>query len=270
MNEFAIDLENLLGRVIQAVEAEGVELAAEFDRPGGPRGARAKAPIDEEIEQRLRTALSALLPCAFVGEETGRTPGTLAGWYWLVDPHDATSDFLKRVRGSAISVALMRGTRPALGVVHSPFAPSGGSDTFAWADGCGPIRRNGVPVLATLAEKRLAPGETVWVTASAAKRIGFFERGVAPASLAVLPSIAHRLARVAAGEGVATFTVHPICEHDIAAGAAMVGAAGGVVLDVSGKPIEFSETGTRRYDGCFAGAAEAVAALARIDWSAPG
>ncbi len=269
MSEFAIDLETLLGRAIQAVEAEGIELAAEFHRPGGPRGARAKAPIDDEIEHRLRKALCALLPCTFVGEETGRSPGTLEGWYWLVDPHDATSDFLKRIPGSAISVALMRRTRPVLGVVHSPFAPGGGSDTFAWADGCGPIRRNGAQVVASLADRRLAPGERVWVTASAAKRAGFFERRVAPASLAVLPSIAHRLARVAAGEGVATLTFHPICEHDIAAGAAMVRAAGGVVLDGSAKPIEFSETGTGRYNGCFAGAPEAAAALAQIDWSAP-
>lgn len=265
----AIDPASLLERVVAAVEPEGERLEAEFRRPGGPRGERTKAPIDEEIELRLRAALQALVPCAFVGEETGRTSGALAGWYWLVDPHDGTSDFLKGIPGSAVSVALLRGAEPVLGVVHSPFAPAGGRDTFAWAEGCGAPRRNGLPVIAALAGRRLAAGERVWATASAAKRAEFFARRVAPASLVALPSIAHRLARVAAGEGVAAITIHPVAEHDIAAGAALVRAAGGVVLDAGGEPIEFTATGAGRYQGCYAGAPDAAAALARADWSAP-
>lgn len=251
-----------------AVEPEGARLEAEFRRPGGPRGEKKTAPIDEEIELRLRAALQALVPCAFVGEETGRTAGSLAGWYWLVDPQDGTSDFLKGIQGSAISVALVRGTEPVLGVVHSPFSPAGRRDTFAWAEGGGALRRNGVPVAATLASRGLVAGEKVWVTASAARRAEFFAERIAPATLVAMPSIAHRLARVAAGEGVAAITIHPISEHDIAAGAAMIRAAGGVVLDAAGKAIEFTASGQGRFSGCYAGAPAAAAALARTDWSA--
>jgi len=263
----AIDLTRILEGVAAAVETEGVRLDAEFRRPGGPRGEKKKAPIDEEIERSLRAALQALVPCAFVGEETGRTAGRLEGWYWLVDPQDGTSDFLKGIPGSAISVALMRGAEPVLGVVHSPFSPSGGSDTFAWAEGCGALRRNGAPVAASLVNGQIAAGAKVWVTASASRRAAFFEQRVAPASLVILPSIAHRLARVAAGEGIAAITIHPIREHDIAAGAAMVRAAGGVVLDAAGKSVVFTARGDARFSGCFAGSPAAAAALARTDWS---
>lgn len=262
----AIDLTRILASVVATVEPEGARLADEFRRPGGPRGENKKAPIDEEIERRLCGALQALVPCAFVGEETGRSAGSLAGWHWLVDPQDGTSDFLKGIPGSAISVALMRGTEPVLGVVHSPFSPTGGRDTYAWAEGGGALRRNGVPVAASLASGRLADGAKVWVTASAARRAGFFAERVAPATLVTMPSIAHRLARVAAGEGVAAITIHPIAEHDIAAGYALVRAAGGVVLDAAAKPIEFTTSGQGHFSGCYAGAPAAAAALAKVDW----
>lgn len=50
----------VLAAVVAAVEAEGERLLAEFHLPGGPRGAGSKAPIDEEIELRLRGSLVGL------------------------------------------------------------------------------------------------------------------------------------------------------------------------------------------------------------------
>jgi ADP-ribosylglycohydrolase/fructose-1,6-bisphosphatase/inositol monophosphatase family enzyme len=265
--------ESVLTQVIQAVEAEGELLRAEFLRPEGPRGSGHKAPIDTEIEFRLRAALQAIVSCDFVGEETGTTKanpaGSLSGWRWLVDPHDGTSDFLKGHRGSAISVGLVRGHEPVLGVVHSPTSPVRGRDTIAWAEGCGPVRRNGRPVERRLDDgRRLAAREIVWASASAAQRPVAFARGVAPARFIAMASIAHRLARVAAGDGVAAISVHPVAEYDIAAGAALVRGAGGVLLDAAGAEIRFSDNGLGEVSGCYAGAPAAAAQLARADWSA--
>src|SRR4029077_20609147 len=101
-------LKELLSAVVAAVEAEGRNLAAEFLRPEGPRGRRGSAPIDQEIEERLRETLQALVPCPFVGEETGLTPGPDQSARWLVDPHDGTSEFTGGRRGSAIPVCLLK------------------------------------------------------------------------------------------------------------------------------------------------------------------
>ena len=261
-------LAEVLAATVAAVEAEGERLLEEFHRANGPRGSGAKAPIDEEIEARLREALQRAFPCTFVGEESGETRGTIQGWTWLVDPHDSTRDFLKGYRGSSIAVGLLRGAEPVLGVVHAPASPDCGRDTIAWAEGAGRIRRNGAPVQPGLRRGVLERGELVWATTSSALRPVTFSRGTAPGRYVALASIAHRMARVAAGDGVAAITIHEVHEYDIAGGAALINAAGGVVLDASGREVVFTGKEGAVVNGCFAGAPEAAAALARFDWSA--
>jgi ADP-ribosyl-[dinitrogen reductase] hydrolase len=269
------DLPSLLDPVIAAAEREGERLAAEFFRKGGPRGRHSSAPVDLEMETALRAALQALVPCRFVGEESGETQAPagaaargLAEWVWLVDPHDGTYEFLRGRRGSAVSVALLRAGVPVLAVVHSPLAPDVGRDTIAWVEGGAGLVRNGRPIVVDLARRGLASGERVLASASAAFRPGVWTRAVAPAEYVALPSIAYRLARVAAGDAIATLTVHPVNEYDIAAGHALVRAAGGVVMDAAGLPLALKGEAEGKVSGCIAGAPAAVAALARFDWKA--
>jgi ADP-ribosylglycohydrolase/fructose-1,6-bisphosphatase/inositol monophosphatase family enzyme len=259
-------LKALLAAVIAAVEGQGALLAAEFLRPEGPRGRRGSAPIDREMEERLREKLQGLVPCAFAGEETGLKTGTLEGSVWLADPHDGTFEFTSGKRGSAISVALLKNNVPVLGVVHSPLSPDRGRDTIAWAEGAGPIQRNGKALSVDLSQRLLTAGEFVFATTSAALRPGAWSRACAPARYIAMPSIAYRLARVGAGDGVATVSIHGVNEYDVAAGMAIIRAAGGVTLDAEGKPVVLEGKAERRLSGCFAGAPAAAASLARFDW----
>ena len=259
-------MKELLEAVIAAVEAEGELLAAEFLRPEGPRGRRGNAPIDLEIEERLCEQLQSLVHCPFAGEETGLHPGAEQDSLWLVDPHDGTFEFTAGKRGSAISVALLRNNAAVLGVVHSPLSPDRGRDTIAWAEGAGPIRRNGKPLDVDLSQRLLGAGEFVFATGSSALRPGAWARAVAPARYIAMPSIAYRLARIAAGDGAATVSTHGVNEYDIAAGLALVRAAGGVVLDAEGKTVILEGKAERRLSGCFAGAPGAAAQLAAHDW----
>ena len=259
-------MKDLLPAVVAAVEAEGERLAAEFLRPEGPRGRRGSAPIDREMEERLRERLRALLPGTFVGEETGATAGEQKEFIWLVDPHDGTFEFTSGKRGSSISVALLKSRNPVLGVVHAPLSPDRGRDTIAWAKDAGPIQRNGKPVDVDLSQRLLRAGELVFATASSALRPGAWSRACAPARYVAMPSIAYRLARVAAGDGVATVSIHGVSEYDVAAGLALIRAAGGVVLDAEGKEVALTGELERRLSGCFAGAPEAAKQLAACDW----
>lgn len=255
-----------LNRVIAAVEEEGERLLAEFHRADGPRGRRGHCAVDREMEERLRAKLQAIMPCSFAGEETGMSAGTQDGWTWLVDPHDGTFEFMAGRRGSAISVALLRGSLPVLGVVCSPMSPDRGHDTIAWAEGAPAILRNGQPVNSDLSRRGLAPGEFVWTTGSSALRPVTWSLAVAPARYIAMPSIAYRMARVAVGDGVATVSTHGVNEYDVAAGMALIAAANGVVLDAEGRDIVLQGNSANRVSGVFAGAPEAARQLARFTW----
>jgi ADP-ribosyl-[dinitrogen reductase] hydrolase len=123
-------------------------------------------------------------------------------------------------------------------------------------------------VHARLSTRVLEPGAFVWATASSAMKPQTWSRAVLPARYVAMPSIAYRMARVAAGDGVATVSTHSVNEYDIAAGMALISAAGGVSLDREGREIRLEGNSTRRVTGCFAGAPHAARALAGFDWAA--
>jgi ADP-ribosyl-[dinitrogen reductase] hydrolase len=256
-----------LNRVIAAVEEEAGRLREEFYRPDGPRGRRGHCEADKEMEERLRTRLTAILPCQFAGEETGITAGTEAGWTWLVDPHDGTFEFMSGRRGSAVSVALLRGGTPVLGVVCAPLSPDRGRDTIAWAEGAPAILRNGQPVKSDLSRRRIAPGELIWGSVSSAHKPVTWSLAAAPARYVAMPSIAYRMARIACGDGVATLSTHGVNDYDVAAGMALIAAAGGVVLDAQGRDVVLSGDTTTRISGLFAGAPQAVRHLQQFAWA---
>lgn len=54
-----------------------------------------------------------------------------------------------------------------------------------------------------------------------------------------MPSIAYRLACVAAGDAVAGISLVPVSAHDIVAGHALLRGAGGVLIDQNGEPITY-------------------------------
>jgi ADP-ribosylglycohydrolase/fructose-1,6-bisphosphatase/inositol monophosphatase family enzyme len=256
----------ILPAVIDLVTQAGVWLAAEFSRPDGPRFSDTDtSPIDTEIELFLRERLTALLPARFVGEEAGVLAAEANGYCWVVDPHDGTRAFLEGRRGSAISVGLLRGGVPVLGVVYAPTSPDRGPDMIAWAEG-NAITRNGVPVSIDLGRRALTEGDVVFLNHGAGQRPVWNSVACAPARFMPLPSIAYRLARVAVGDGIATVTLRPVNAHDIAAGHALLTAAGGVLVAEDGMPVTYGEGGDCRPFACFGGAPAAVATLRARTW----
>ena len=262
----AATLTPILPAVIALVRREGERLAAEFVRPDGPRAAHAdSAPVDHEIELALRSGLTTLLPARFVGEESGIQAAEANGFCWVVDPHDGTRAFLEGRRGSAVSVALLHHGRPVLGVVYAPLSPDRGPDTIAWAEGS-PITRNGHVVTLDLSNRELTEDDVVFLNHGAWQRPVWNGTACAPARFMPLPSIAYRLARLAVGDGIATVTLRPVAAHDIAAGHALLAAAGGVLLAEDGQAVTYDSHGESRPSACFGGAPKAVATLLTRTW----
>lgn len=253
-------------QVVDKVLAAGDLLAAEWDRPGGPRGCGDKAEIDREIEEQLRADLLGLLSCDFWGEETGHR---LNGdeFCWVVDPNDGTSDFLRGHRGSAVSVGLLRNAVPVLGVVYAPITDSG-PDCISWAKGQGSLLRNDKAVRFRLDHLELEPGTKVLVSTAARSKPELNAELCAPADFSPMPSIAYRLARVAVGDAIACASLVPVSAHDIAAGHALMIGARGVLLDQDGEPISYESEArlSRASLRCFGGAPRACLELVQRDW----
>jgi ADP-ribosylglycohydrolase len=160
---------------------------------------------------------------------------------------------------------LLRQGTPVLGVVYAPTSPDRGPDLIAWAEG-GSITRNGVPVDIDLSRRELTATDVVFLNHGAGQRPVWSSAACAPARFVPLPSIAYRLARVAVGDGIATVTLRPVNAHDIAAGHALLTAAGGVLVAEDGVPVTYGEHGDSRPFACFGGAPAAVATLRSRKW----
>lgn len=258
-------LTEILPEIISLAEAMGELLIQEWQREGGPRGAGDKADIDHEIEVRLRKELLALLDADFWGEETG---SRLTGhpYCWVVDPHDGTSDFLRGLPGSSISIALLHNQVPVLGVVHAPISPDRGKDCIAWAEGLPHLLRNGEPLLVDLSVGDLDEKSIVWLSAAAMKKPAINSELCHPARFIALSSIAYRLARAAAGDGVCGVSLVSLSAHDVAAGHALLRGAGGVLLRQDGKPISYRHSMELVSLRCFGGAPRVCEALAARLW----
>ncbi len=257
-----MDLDRALEAALAAAAAAGEILRRDFHRPGGARGSGDKAEADLDAEERIRALLTAAFPTwSYRGEETGTAHGDAEAPVWLVDPNDGTRDYLAGRRGSAVSIALAQAGRPVLGVVFAFAYPDDGGDLFAWAEGCGPLRRNGHPVAATL-PRALAGHAVVLVSSKGDRDVEGNLRAVAPARFRAVPSIAHRLALVASGEAAGAAALLSPGDWDYAAGHALLRASGGDLVDEHGRPVRYAADGSSRSTRCFGGSPEVAAHLA--------
>jgi len=253
--------------------AERVALAAgdilrrEFGRPGGPRGGSGHADADDEAERLIRGALLEAFPgWGYRGEETRPDVAPDAsGHLWLVDPNDGTSAFLRGQRGASVSIALLRRGEPVLGVVYAYAAPDHGGDLFTWAEGCGPLRRRSGGAEREVVSAAGEP-EIVLLADGAERRALANAQLLAPARFVGMPSIAYRLALVAAGDAAATLSISSPQDWDFGGGHALLRGAGLELIDGKGQAVRYTERGESQLSYCFGGRGEVIRRLVKGDW----
>jgi ADP-ribosyl-[dinitrogen reductase] hydrolase len=230
-----------LKTAVNAALSAGVLLREEFRRPGGPRGTIGHAEADDAAERLIMDRLETSFPQdSLLGEETGGSHG-MSGRLWLVDPNDGTSAYMEGFRGAAVSIALIERGEPVLGVVYAYNHPDDRGDLIAWAKD-GPVLRNNMPVRRTWPE---APGPacTVLLSHHADKNPSANALCVAPMRYRAMPSIAYRLALVAAGEGDVAVSLNGPVAWDVAGGHAILLGASGDLYDKKGQPIRYTSDG---------------------------
>ena len=251
---------------IKAARAAGDLLRTDFQQPTGPRGQGDKAPVDTEAEQLIRgILLGGDGDFGFLGEETGAVPGAPSAPIWVVDPNDGTRDYVKGRRGSSVSIALVWEHRPVLGVVHPFGYPDGEGAMYAAVDGREGVWKNGAPVTVSL-PARLSESDVVLVSGGAERAARANLECTRPARVISIPSIAHRLARVAAGEASAATSLYSPQSWDFAAGHCLIRAAGGALVDQHGDEPVYDGEGGGTAARLFAGSKAVALDLAARDW----
>ena len=147
--------------------------------------------------------------------------------YWLVDPLDGTKEFVSRNGEFTVNIALIEGHRPAFGVVHIPVSDT----TYSGIPGVGAWRESHDRPRAPIGVRRVArPPLRVLGSRShgnpalqnALNRLGPHELKAAGSSI--------KLCLIADGSADLYPRLGPTSEWDIAAGQAVVEAAGGQVV----------------------------------------
>jgi 3'(2'), 5'-bisphosphate nucleotidase len=163
------------------------------------------------------------------------------GRYWLVDPLDGTKEFVARNGEFTVNIALIDAHRPVLGVVHIPVSDttySGIPGAGAWreanerANSKISVRRPARPVLRVLGSRSHASPLLV----DALNALGPHELVSAGSSI--------KLCLVAEGAADLYPRLGPTSEWDIAAGQAVVEAAGGQVVDLAGQALSYNARDT--------------------------
>lgn len=242
--EIARDLAALLA----ALRPTAAAAAAATLRYYGRAEARAKAdgsPVtaaDEAAEAVILPALRALTPdIPVVSEEEaskGLTPTVAGRRFWLVDPLDGTKEFLSGNGEFTVNIALIEDGRPVLGIVAVPargetyegVAP--GTATLTDAAGSRAIRVRAVPEAGLTVMGSRSHGDAAAMEAYlAGRKVAEFR--AAGSSL--------KLCAVARGEADLYPRLGTTMEWDIAAGHAVLAAAGGRVETLAGQPLLYGK-----------------------------
>jgi myo-inositol-1(or 4)-monophosphatase len=156
---------------------------------------------------------------------------------WVVDPLDGTREFVAGIPEWCISVGFVEHGRAVAGGVCNPAS----GELFLGAVGHG-ISRNGSTVRPS--DRKSLAGAVVLASRSEVKRGDWDDFLQAPFVTRPMGSVAYKLALVAAGLADATWSLVPKNEWDIAAGTALVEAAGGFVRHPDNTPLVFNRRST--------------------------
>jgi len=246
------------GPAVMEEYERGCEVAAKKD--GSP-----VTSADHRAEAIICERLTSMVPmppvCAEEAMAAGAEPG-VAERFLLVDPLDGTREFLAGNGEFTINVALIERGAPVAGAVYAPAIGRlwvGGDTAFvceAWPGAALPgegsrrpirTRRAPLSLVALASRSHLDPQSESFL-----KGLPIGETRFAGSSL--------KFCLIAEGEGDVYPRFAPTMEWDTAAGDAVLRAAGGAVLDPSGRPLSYGKVESGLRNGPFIAWGDATAA----------
>jgi 3'(2'), 5'-bisphosphate nucleotidase len=175
-----------------------------------------------------------------VSEESTPPPlAERAHWpaLFLVDPLDGTKEFVHRNGEFTVNIALIRGGRPVMGILHLPLSGT----TYYAAANLGAWRQDasGTRVPIHVRPSIEGPARVVGSRSHRGSSLDNFLVAIGPHEFLALGSAA-KFAAIAEGRCDLYPRVGPTSEWDTAAGQAIVEIAGGHVVDRTGSPLLYN------------------------------
>ena len=141
-------MQSILESACEAARLGGKILREQLGKAAVREKARADLVTDADVasQQAIEQLLTVRFPqFAFLGEEStddDRRRALDSGKpMWVVDPLDGTANFVHRLLSFSVSIALVEGDQPRVGVVYDPML-----DVMYAADDGGHVSKNGKPI----------------------------------------------------------------------------------------------------------------------------
>lgn len=245
-------IDNLSDLFARIAREAGAEIMLVYGQGAVARLKEDRSPVtdaDERAEAIILARLTEALPdIPVIAEESashGQMP-VIGSRFILVDPLDGTKEFINRNGEFTVNIALIENGRAVAGVVFAPAI-----DTLYAADEAGAWRETPAGRTAIRVRQRPIEGLTALCSRS-------HPDAQCDAFLATLP-IASRVeagsslkfCRIAEGSGDVYPRFGPTMEWDIAAGHAVLAAAGGRVVRPDESPIAYGKTEQAYRNGPF-------------------
>ena len=233
---------NIIKQIIDTVKQCGqLTLNAErstmeIDAKEGP--ANFVTEYDKRVQQTLAKELKQIIPDAkFIGEEENTDTASGKGKYFIVDPIDGTTNFIKDYHMSCISVALLEDGEVKIGVIYNPYL-----DEMFWS-----VKGEGAYCndrRIQVSKQPLSNGLVLFGTSPYNKELHkksfemayeFFSQAL---DIRRSGSAALDLCSIAAGRAELYFELK-LSPWDYAAGSLLVQEAGGIVTTIDGENLRF-------------------------------
>jgi len=159
--------------------------------------------------------------------------------YWLVDPLDGTKEFVARNGEFTVNIALIENGRPVLGVIHIPVSDT----TYSGIPGAGAWRETSHRPAQSIAARRLAlpPLQVLGSRSHESPQLAARLAALGPHELRPAGS-SIKLCLIADGSADLYPRLGGSREWDIAAGQAIVEAAGGQVVSLGdGEALRYNK-----------------------------
>ena len=238
--------------MLRRIATDAGEITLEYFDDAGFDGADAKgdgSPVtiaDRKAESFIENALKDLMSdVPFIGEEAvheGRIPDiSAAEYFWMVDALDGTKEFISGSGDYTVNIALIHKKEPIVGVVYVPVK----GEMYAGHHEGVAIRYMEDSGTEKQIHTRPAPTEGLTVVASRnhsnQDRLDEFLSSYKVAKT-IKRGSSLKICAIAAGKADLYPRLGPTCEWDIAAGDAILRAAGGTLTDLSGTPIIYGKS----------------------------